>query len=1374
MEFFYTLIKKIGSQVQCGKCVFSGFLLLFISLTFSSVLKSNPGVEINNLSFDYYSIQQGLSNNKIHCILQDKKGWIWFGTSQGICRFDGYRFTVFKHDTEDSTSLEGDLVRTIFEDHKGQLWVGTENGGLNKFNRGKETFDHFFSHHEPALLKNAKVTCIQDDREGNLWISTRTNLFKIGDENKLIEIRPSNLPSPAELYKIICFDQEGRLLIGTSQGLYIYHPGTNQTEKVKFKSTFSNFEISTIVPEEDGTFLIGTELSGMYVFNPRTNEASQVIIDPKNDRSNSVRAISKDREGNYWIGTRGGLYSWQKEKGVLAYYCNDKREPSSLRHNSVQCIFLDRNGDVWIGTGDGVNYLDKERQNILTYKSLNGEDRYLNNSEIYSFWLDAKGDLWIGTESGGINIFNRKTGKFRYLTSDKNNPNSLSSDCVKAMIADNNDNLLIGTYLGGLNTYNLKTGKFKHFRNDPNDPKSLANDRVWALLRDSGNDIWVGTSSGLDKFNPSTNGFTHCSDLVNNQHVNWLAEDKDHFLWIGCADSLIIYNPKSKEIKKFNEPTISMLLDSKNQYWLTTPGRGIALFSKDKGVIRYYDVKNGLANNHTKAILEDQDHFLWISTAAGLSKFDPVKERFNNFFEKNGFLNDQYNYGAALKLPSGELVLGGISGFNIIDPRRIKSVDITAPLVFTNLKVMDKSVRFRGGRNDILSKCISETDEISLTYKQNSIEVEFASLDFSNVMDIQYSYYLEGLESDWKEPSFKRNAIYTNLNPGNYTLHVQRVPGDVNSSKNELILKITIFPPFSQTWWFKILTLLTVIGIIVLLILFIKKREKLKNKVELEKLKAKRLHDLDTMKLKLYTNISHEIRTPLTLILGPLEKLKNHAIPENEIDDHLNIMHRNANHLYRLINQLLDLRKIEFGSMKLNCKHGDLVSFIRGIVSSFSKFAEEKEIELRIQTVKEEIFTNFDDDKVAKIVNNLLSNALKFTGKGGKIMINISLVFDTQEMDELNEKSEKRMIEISVKDTGIGISEEDQEKIFDRFFQVNENTMNAGTGIGLALTKELVLLHKGKISVSSKPGEGSKFTLLLPFDDMKLSATPEDISLSSYFHDVALEASNDNPSNSGTNIEQKIMLLVDDNPDVLYFLKSHFTPEYQVFEAKDGLEGWEIALRIIPDIIISDVLMSGMNGLDFCSKIRNDERTSHIPILLLTGLGASEHEIEGLSHGADAFITKPFDPAILQSKVENIISIRQALKHKYSGETILQPRNIVLNSPDDRFLQKAIEVIENHISDPDFDVDFFAVEMGVSRIQLYRKFQALTKMTVKEFVWKIRLKRAAQMLVQQKLNISEVAYSSGFSHLSHFRKYFKLEFGMSASDYIKKHTSDQH
>jgi DNA-binding response OmpR family regulator/two-component sensor histidine kinase len=534
---------------------------------------------------------------------------------------------------------------------------------------------------------------------------------------------------------------------------------------------------------------------------------------------------------------------------------------------------------------------------------------------------------------------------------------------------------------------------------------------------------------------------------------------------------------------------------------------------------------------------------------------------------------------------------------------------------------------------------------------------------------------------------------------------------------------------------------------------------------------AKKVHEIDMMKLRFYTNISHEIRTPLTLILGPLEKMRTNSIPENEMKGHVELMHRNASQLHQLINQLLDFRKLETGNLKLSLACGDLVLFLDEIVGSFDKYAEEKEIKLKFNSLKKELITNFDGDKLGKIINNLLSNAFKFTGKGGTISVNLSLVFDTDESEPVDDSMEKRMIEIIVKDTGIGIAETNLEKIFTRFFQVDDSARQTGTGIGLALTKELVKLHNGDISVQSKPGKGSKFTIHLPYEEMInqsviKTTSEENQSAHSDIHHVE-EASGD-----GMPAGRKIMLLVDDNSDVRYFIKSHFSYNYQVLEGENGLEGWNIALKTIPDIIISDVMMPDIDGFEFCSKIRKDERTSHIPIILLTALGSREHEIEGLSHGADDYITKPFDLGILQTKVENILSVRQSLRQKYTSALLLQPKNVILASPDERFLQKAIEVVENNISDPDLDIERFASEIGVSRMQLYRKLDALTSMTVKEFVRNIRLKRAVQLLVQKKLNISEVAYAVGFKDLSHFRKCFKVEFGMSATEYTEKHISE--
>jgi len=1347
------------------------WIILFLLtglVPFLSGSKSNAAEVINNLNFDFYSQENGLSNNQIHCIHQDKKGWMWFGTSQGVCRFDGYKFTVFKNDPEDSTSLKGNLVRTIFEDRKGQLWIGTENGGLNKFNREKENFQHLFYTGDHPLLKDATVTSINEDSIGNLWVGTSTDLYRIENENKLSEIKPSNLNSLSEYFRVIKSDRSGKIWLGTNNGLFLYDPKNNQIQKINLsQNQTSNQEIWDIFHDDDGILWIGTYANGLLTINPITLEVKQLTLDSENDRNQTVRAISKDRNGKYWIGTRGGLYVYEKNKGATAFYYHDEREPKSLVNNSIQCIFHDLKGDVWIGTRNGINFLIEERQNIQGYKSMPGDNRYLNSSEIYAFWVDPKGDIWAGTESGGINILDRKTGRFRYMLPQKGNQNSLSTNCIKALLDDGKNNLWIGTFLGGIDVLNLKTGAFKHYTNNPADPSSLSDNRVWSFLRDSNNDIWVGTSVGLDKFDPATGSFTHFRNLVDGQQVNWLVEDSGHAIWIG-ADNLVLYDPKDQKITRIQETTRCMLHDSKDRFWLATPNRGIALFSKEKGILKYYSEKNGLANNQALAILEDNEHFLWISTTNGLSKFDPASERFHNFSLKNGFQNNQFTYGAAFKTTQGELLFGGISGFNIFNPTKIKSGDYFPQIILTDLKIFNKSVKIGDLKNDVLTKSISETEIIELKHDQNSITIDFASFDYANSLGIQYSYFLENFDHDWNEPSVNRSATYTNLDPGEYSFQVKTVSIDRKESNLGPKLKIVVLAPYWGTWWFRSTVFLSITSLFYLLITFLLYKEKLKADLNLERLNAKKLHELDMMKLRFYTNISHEIRTPLTLILGPLEKMLNNTIPENEVKGHVEVMHRNATQLHQLINQLLDFRKLESGNLKLVLACGDMVSFLAEIVGSFDKYAEEKEINLKFNSLKKEIITNFDADKLGKIMNNLLSNAFKFTGKGGKISVNLSLVFDSDEGEQAGDSPEKRIIEITVKDTGIGIATTNLEKIFVRFFQVEDSAKQTGTGIGLALTKELVKLHKGSISVQSKEGKGSKFTIHLPYYEFY-----------NHHHVETVNAEDQNEPSGIRHIEEltaetmpsgrKIMLLVDDNSDVRYFIKSHFITNYQVLEAENGLEGWTIALKTIPDMIICDVMMPDIDGFEFCRKIRKDERTSHIPIILVTALGSREHEIEGLSSGADDYITKPFDLGILQTKVENILSVRQSLKQKYTSQMLLQPRNVILSSPDERFLQKAIDVVENNISDPDLDIEHFAAEIGVSRMQLYRKLDALTEMTVKEFVRNIRLKRAAQLLVQKKLNVSEIAYAVGFKDLSHFRKCFKTEFGMSASEYAEKH-----
>ena len=1321
----------------------------------------------NVISFDYFSQAIGLPNNQIQCIFQDKYGWIWLGTSQGLSRFDGYRFVNFVHNPEDTSSLSGELVRVIFEDSRGNLLIGTENGGLNIFDREKERFFHPFKNLPEFKSKEISVNTLIEDHEGNLYIGTDRNLLKVDKFGHLTTVRPQSryLAQGFSGYFIraLQFDNSGNLWIGTTDGLFQYHPDSNLIETVPFPLlNEQSREVLKVFKDDDGQLWIGTYSNGILIIDPVTKSVHHLQLGPYFKRTETIRAISRGILGDYWIGTRGGLYIYSKNKGVTGFFKHDDRDNRSLANNSVLDIFHDARGETWIGTRGGLNLLAKSKQVFRGFSALPNDNHYLNSSIIYAFWMDKKERIWVGTEDGGINIYDPEKGTFKYLMTQDNNPNSISQNCIKAFLDDKKGNLWIGTFWGGIDVLNMESGIIKHYRHSSDNPLSLSDDRVWALCLDDDGGIWVATSAGIDRFDPETKLFWHFPKLVKNSQVYWISIDSDRNVWLGTSDEIIIYDPFNESITRYKEHSIAFLEDSGKRHWIATIDKGIALYSKSAGALKYYSKHDGLSNNQALCILEDDNHYLWISTSSGLSKFDTKNEKFRNFSSRDGLRNDQFNYGAAYKANDGELLFGGIAGFNIFNPKEILTDNPHVPLVFTELRVFNKPVPIGDGKNAILKMSISETSHLILKNDQKVFTLEFTALDFVNNTGNLYSYFLEGFDKGWNEPSTSRTATYTNLNPGDYTLKIKRVLPGNPAADEELMLDITVLPPFWMTWWFRTLTILVIIMLSYFLIRFILNREKIKNELMFERTKAKTLHELDMLKLRLFTNISHEIRTPLTLILGPLEKLISKKVPQDEVPSHLALVYRNTMQLNRLINQLLDFRKLETGNLKLEVTEDDMVNIVSDVVLSFEEYAKEKQITLKFHTLKKKITALFDPDKVKTILNNLISNAIKFTGNGGMITVNLSLVFSSSDEDSLNNQTDKQFIEISVKDTGKGISESNIKRLFTRFSRIDSINESTGTGIGLALAKELVKLHNGDINVISKPGKGSKFTVRLPYETEIPGEVKSDIPAES-----PETGRNDLIEERPEELNAQIMLIVEDNPDVRYFIRSHFEPVYKILEAKNGQEGWEIAVRIIPDVIISDILMPDVDGYEFCRRIKKDEKTSHIPVLLLTALHSKEHEIEGLSCGADDYITKPFDISILQTKVENMLQVRMSLKEKYTSQIILKPSDITITSPDERFLRKAIEVVERNISNSDLDIEQFATEVGVSRMQLYRKFNALTNMTVKEFIRSIRLKRAAQLLLEKKLTITEIAYAVGFRDLSHFRKSFHHEYSMSASEYIK-------
>jgi signal transduction histidine kinase/ligand-binding sensor domain-containing protein/DNA-binding response OmpR family regulator len=1350
-------------------------ILLFSFLVIINFLSANTafgdGVT-NALSFDYYSPVDGLPNNQIQCIYQDRKGWIWLGTSRGLSRFDGYRFVNFVNHAGDTTSLSGNLIRVIFEDRKGNLLVGTENGGLNFFNREKENFSHPFGRFPELKDKEVSVNTITNDINGNLYIGTDRSLVKIDSSGNLIKISPLNenkIPGfSGSFIRILQFDNLNNLWIGTIDGLYLYYPETNTIESVSLPLISKpSREVFDIFKDSDGLLWIGTYSNGVLICDPTTKSIRHLNLNPNFERTETVRSISKGILGDYWIGTRGGLYIYSKTRGVTGFFKHDDRDNKSLANNSVLDICHDSRGETWIGTRGGLNLLAKSKQVFRNFNALPNDNHHLNSNIIYSLWMDQKKRIWVGTEDGGINIFDPVNAKFTYLTADPANKNSLSQNCIKAFLDDKKGNLWIGTFWGGIDVLNLQTGNITHHQYSPTDPYSLTDNRVWDLCMDDIGRFWIGTSKGVDVYNPSSKTFSHMTNLAENKQVNWIKIDSHKNIWMSTLDEVIIYNPENENIIRYPEHTRSFIEDSEGRTWISTNDRGLALYSKLKGPIKYYGEHEGLASEQTFCILEDNRHNLWISTSNGLSKFDIETENFQNFTSSNGLRNDQFNYGAAYKAPNGELLFGGNAGFNIFNPDDILTENSNIPLVFTELRIFNKPVQPGSGNTAILTKSISETSHLRLNYDQNVFTLEFAALNFINSTSNLYSYYLEGFDKSWNEPSTARTATYTNLNPGDYVLRIRQVFAGESNSEKELILKITVIPPFWMTWWFRTIIILLFLCIIFLVIRFFFNREKMKNELIFEKTKAKNMHELDMLKLRLFTNISHEIRTPLTLILGPLEKLISRRMPDEEIKSHLDLVYRNTRQLDRMINQLLDFRKLETGNLKLELTQDDMVNLVSEVVKTFQEYAKEKQILLEFHSLKKRIVAIFDPDKVKTILNNLISNALKYTDEGGKVSVQLSLVFAPSDVDSLDNQSEKQYIEISVKDSGKGISDTNIENIFTRFFRVDSKNESFGTGIGLSLVKELVKLHKGNIDVISKPGKGSKFTLHLPYETgiVDNKYIPGEI----LNDNLPIPDSDNQPDDFQEASDAQIMLIVEDNPDVRYFIRSHFDSSFKIFEAKNGQEGFDIAVKIVPDVIISDILMPKVDGYEFCKRIKKDERTSHIPVLLLTALHSKDHEIEGLSLGADDYITKPFDISILQTKIENMLLLRRSLKEKYTSQIILKPSDLTISSPDERFLKKAIEVVEKNISNADLDIEHFASEVGVSRMQLYRKFNALTNMTVKEFIRNIRLQRAAQLLLEKKMTVTEIAYAVGFKDLSHFRKCFHREFGMSASEYIAQY-----
>ncbi len=1385
-----------------GKSIRLYKLILFLSFEAGVLFAQAP-----RLSFSHLSIKDGLSQNTVNDILQDFKGFIWIGTNDGLNRYNGYEFEIFKHSFADSNTLSHNKIYSLLEDRQQRLWVGTRKG-LNLFDRQKDRFVRMNPMGSTVELANAFIRTLYKDSKGRIWVGTYgEGMFMFdGATFTACKIEPWKDRSEefkAGLENVTSFveDEFGGLWIGTlKNGLIYYNP---ETGEYRFFPFYRDKEITevhgkTVYQDNTGRIWVCTEGEGLFLFDRVTTNFKHYPAGlGKNQLSHPiVKDIYEDDEGLLWLATDGGgLNIFDPENEIFKYYKYDQSNNKGLNTNALYSIFSDRQDIIWIGTfGDGLNVYDPNKKAFKHYTTGLKPGTGLSHKSVLCFQECENGNIWIGTDGGGLNYFNPKTGSFKAYLHQPNNPGSISSNHVTSLLLDNENRLWIGTFAGGLNYFRAENETFRVYRNEPENENSLINNNVWVMHQDSRDRIWVGTLGGLELFDPGSGAFVHISNLPQNvdqnlNRVTEIAEDHEGTIWIGGAglwdikDDLKIkrFRPGSEKQFSITEYDARVIYeDSTHDLWVGTEGGGLLKINPEKKSVRQYAPADGLPNEAVHNILEDDEGRLWISTNLGISRFDPVKEVFQNYDEEDGLQSNQFAYSAALKSMNGFMYFGGINGFNVFHPDSIIENPYIPPVILTDFTVSNKKVSI-GTEDSPLSSHISEAGEITLTHDQSVFTFEFTALNFTSSEKNQYRYIMEGFESEWNEVSTKRTATYTNLDPGDYTFRVQASNNDGIWNEQGTSVQLHVLPPFWQTDLAYVLYALIIILTLLFFRQFIITRAQLKNDLKIKELEKTKIEEVNQMKLAFFTNISHEFRTPLTLIISPLEKMLSERKLDKANQKMLQIIYRNAERLRRLINQLIDFRRIEKGTMDLKVSRGDLVRYLKDIKTAFDEYARKKKVKYVFYSNVKELETWFDQDKLEKIFFNLLSNAFKYTPERGKIFFWIHAFSGAK--DDPPGYSD---VEIRIRDTGIGISKDQVNKIFDRFYQVGQATKQEdregqGAGIGLSLTKDLVELHHGSITVESIVGRGSEFIVKIPLgkehfkeEEILEEDRLKSSQISSRIYQVVdekYESINYQKVTGEVSVSKGheiSVLVVEDNSDVRQFIRFSLEPAYHILEAENGKQGFEIASQQIPDIIITDIMMPVMDGIEMIEKIREDLRTSHIPLIVLTARSEVEDQLKGLEMGVEEYISKPFNPRLLALKIRNIIQNRRSLQDKVRKEIMMTPSEVVVASFDEKFLKKAMQVVEENIADPTFDVKAFVEHMGMSRSVLYRKLRSVTDQSANEFINTIRLKRAAQLLSQNKLTVSEVTYMVGFNDPQYFSKCFSKFYKVNPSQYAKQ------
>lgn len=1328
--------------------------------------------------FLHITTDNGLNHNSVFSIYQDKTGFIWFATENGLHRFDGNNFKIFTHNPDDSTSIADNVVYNIVPDNRGSFWLCTYSG-LDHYNPQTETFEHIPVEYvfggRRYLEKKYTVPVAVTDANGQVYVSwSQHGIWKLNPQTgrlNVVQVKPEkDVPIDMGNITSMFMDDKKNLWLGSqTKGLFCYsiHTSILRLWSDKHKNGYiPSFNILSISEDKWGRLWVSTS-DGVFYFNYQQSVFYNVKpnpADPAGLPHSVIWRFETDRNNDLWFCTNGkGISKLVDKNFKFLTYRQDKTDPFSLNDNFIQCFLEDRQGNIWIGTQrGGINYcLNNNASVFKTLRSDPFQKLSLSDNSVTAINQDKEGNIWIGTDGGGINLYQPKEGKISYYYQGRRVNSWNAKESILAIYIDRNNEIWAGGYLSGLIRISANRKNARVYRADPENPSGLSHNDIRWIMEDSRGNLWIATNGGgLNIYDPLTDSFRHITadDPKNPICTNYtltLLEDSRGYMWVGTYSGIsritlktgkIVNYPRSETLK--GEWIYALLETSSNQLWIAT---NMGLFSYDYQNDSFTDITHllGISNQVIAGIIEDNDQTFWVSTYNGLIHYYPRQQKSIIYYKTDGLPGNNFNHGAYFKNSAGEVFFGSTTGLVYFDPAQIR-INNEAPEVyitaFTDAQGMPVKI-------DRTSK-----NKVVINYsKASAFNIHFTALNYINPGKNQYAIYMEGIDNDWRLVGNQQTATYTNLGPGTYTFHVKASNNDNVWNQKGSSLTIRILPPFWRTTWAYLTYIIAILALIWYIWYQTILRIRYKKDLEIEHFKAEKAEEMAQMKSEFFLNISHELNTPLTLIITPVERM----VQEQKYDHHLmQMVKRNALLLLRMLNELIDFQKSEEGREKLELTQGELIQFVRQIAENFLQLAQNKNIELSFNTTISQLWMPFDHNKIEKILYNLISNAIKYTPADGKVSVSVDLQGDE--------------IIIAVEDTGVGISPEELPKIFDKYYRIRRTSemlnQTTGFGIGLYLSRKLALLHGGRLEVNSDPGKGSRFMLILPKKEQDLAIPTEKTeAVSAPVPDTVASAAlvdEESAEDVFPAITKKPKILViEDNHEVCEMLEVLLSPNYQLFFSHNGLEGYKLAVKLMPQLVISDIMLPGIDGIEICRRLKSDFNTSHIPVVLLTALHASEHIIKGLATRADDYIAKPFNPDIFELRIRNIIEARLMLQKKFYSDHKMQVSDIAVTPPDEKFLNQVVKIIEDNLTNPAFDVDVLADKLNMTTITLYRKLKALTGQSTNHFIRTIRLKKAAQLLEKQSFPVNEVAYMVGFNDLKYFRKCFQKQFGVNPSQY---------